>query len=407
MLKPRLKGNGLLDLAPANPDIIYLRDGELVLYKRPDNPVYQCRFKLPDGKWHRVSTHKLSLEHAIPKACDIYDECRYRLRLGLAHATQTFTQIAQTTVQELRAALDAGRGRVVYKDYITCIEKYFIPYFADKKLEEIKLQDVLEFEAWRNRQLRRPPSASTSNTYTSAWNKICETAVAKGWVSERTPIPKLTSGGDKSKPRPAFNRREIDFLLEYMKDWITKGGRLADEFRPLLRDYVELLLYTGIRHGTEAMNINWKHIEWHTDKGVRYIRIWVSGKTGGRWLIAKHRAIEPLQRLWERNVVLKDIPFEQGLETRADQKIFVLSDGYQPPSLTGAFRRLMKDSGLLKSADGQNRTLYSLRHTYATLELLENHTDIHTLAKQMGNSALMIEKHYSKLTATMAADRLA
>jgi len=29
------------------------------------------------------------------------------------------------------------------------------------------------------------------------------------------------------------------------------------------------------------------------------------------------------------------------------------------------------------------------------------------LAKQMGNSATMIEKHYSKLTATMAAERLA
>ena len=68
----------------------------------------------------------------------------------------------------------------------------------------------------------------------------------------------------------------------------------------------------------------------------------------------------------------------------------------------------MKASGLLKdTATGQNRTLYSLRHTYATLELTENRTDLHTLAKQMGTSVGMIEKHYSKLTATMAADRLA
>ena len=44
---------------------------------------------------------------------------------------------------------------------------------------------------------------------------------------------------------------------------------------------------------------------------------------------------------------------------------------------------------------------------YATLGPLENQMDIHTLAKQMDNSALMIERHYSKLTATMAADRLA
>ena len=67
----------------------------------------------------------------------------------------------------------------------------------------------------------------------------------------------------------------------------------------------------------------------------------------------------------------------------------------------------MTDSGLLKNAEGQNWTLYSLRRTYATFELLEHQTDIHTLAKQMGNSALMIERHYSKLTATMTAERLA
>ena len=67
----------------------------------------------------------------------------------------------------------------------------------------------------------------------------------------------------------------------------------------------------------------------------------------------------------------------------------------------------MRDSGLLKDADGHNSTLYSLRHTYATLELLRASADIQTLAKQMCNSASDIEKYYSKLTAIMAADRLA
>jgi integrase len=99
--------------------------------------------------------------------------------------------------------------------------------------------------------------------------------------------------------------------------------------------------------------------------------------------------------------------FEEVFRARIKQKLFRISDGYQPPSLNGTFRRLMRDSGLLKSNEGQSRTLYNLRHTYATLELIEKGTDIHTLAKQMGNSALMIERHYSKLTATMAADRLA
>ena len=177
--------------------------------------------------------------------------------------------------------------------------------------------------------------------------------------------------------------------------------------RPLLRDYVEMLLLTGIRHGTEALGISWKHIEWHTDKDIRYVRMWVNGKTGGRWLIAKHRAVDVLKRLHSRQQTHNGIEFEQLLKERTAHKLFTFSNGYQPPSLNGTFRRLMRDSGLEKDAEGQTRTLYSLRHAYATLELIENRTDLHTLAKQMGNSARMVEKHYSKLTATMAAERLA
>lgn len=117
--------------------------------------------------------------------------------------------------------------------------------------------------------------------------------------------------------------------------------------------------------------------------------------------------MDVLKRLHSRQQTHNGIEFEQLLKARTAHKLFTFSNGYQPPSLNGTFRRLMRDSGLEKNGEGQTRTLYSLRHTNATLELLEHGTDIHTLAKQMGNSAAMIEKHYLKLTATMAADRLA
>ena len=44
---------------------------------------------------------------------------------------------------------------------------------------------------------------------------------------------------------------------------------------------------------------------------------------------------------------------------------------------------------------------------FTTFELFRGGTYIHTLSKQMGNSAAMIERQYSKLTATMAADKWA
>lgn len=398
----------LSQLRYAEPKELYLRDGEVVIHRRPNSPLWQCRFKRQNGTWERVSTKQASIEHAVRVACEMYDETRFRQRLGLAQKSPTFAEIARATLYEMRQELDIGVGKSVYGSYITCIEKYFLPYFQDKRLEEITYTDIHEFEVWRNRQMNKTPRASTLNNFASAWTKLQQTAVNKGWISERISIPRLTAKGLKGKTRPAFTREEIDRLLEFMKDWINHG-RLEIEHltRPLLRDYVEMLFYTGMRHGTEALNICWNNIEWHTQGDKRYLRIWVSGKTGGRWLIAKHKAVEPLKRLHSRQRAVKDISFERLFETRSPERIFVFTDGHQPARIDGAFKRLMRDSGLGRSQDGQMRTLYSLRHTYATLELLENKTDIHTLAKQMGNSAAMIERHYSKLTPTMAAEQLA
>ena len=84
-----------------------------------------------------------------------------------------------------------------------------------------------------------------------------------------------------------------------------------------------------------------------------------------------------------------------------------MEDGTQPYSLNGTFERLLKECNLLKDVAGRNRCLYSLRHTYATLALTDGMVDIHTLARQMGTSVGMLEKHYSKLTATLAAEKLA
>jgi integrase len=395
-------------LASAQPSILYLRDGDVVLYRRSRSLLYQCRYRLADGTWYRVSTRKASIEHAIAVACDLYDEARYRQRLGLAHRAHTFAQIAAITAAELRRKIDASSGKTSNHDYLSCIERYFVPYFGERHIEQLTNSDIVQFEVWRDRQMQRKPKASTLNNFTSAWNKIIDTAVAQGFISERVPVPKLTARGEKGKTRPAFTEQEVLQMFAFMDQWQTKGKFAVEkEIRPLLRDYIEMLLYTGMRHGTEAMGICWNNVEWHTHKDVRYIRIWVDGKTGGRWLIAKHAALDVLQRLHARQTDIQHLSFDELLQQRVTHKLFRFSTGYHPHSFVGTFRRLMRDSGLALTADGQNRTLYSLRHTYATLELLRNSTDIHTLSRQMGNSAAMIERHYSKLTATMAADRLA
>ena len=244
----------LRSLQYAQSSSVQLRDGDVVVFRRADSPLWQFRYRIRNGDWHRQSTKKASLEQAVEVACEAYDLARFRQKLGLAHTARSFAQIAAVALEELRRQIDAARGKTAYDSYVSCIERYFLPYFGDRQFEQLTHQDIVDFELWRDRQMAKKPRASTLMNFASAWNRLRETGVRHGWISPNAKIPKLTTVGMKSVARPAFTRAEIDQLVTAMPDW-TGLGRLPIEkiTRPLVRDYVEMLLYTGMRHGTEAL----------------------------------------------------------------------------------------------------------------------------------------------------------
>jgi integrase len=75
------------------------------------------------------------------------------------------------------------------------------------------------------------------------------------------------------------------------------------------------------------------------------------------------------------------------------------------PFFSATFEQCLKSAELLENRYGAIRTLYSMRHTYATFQIL-NGVDYHTLEKNMGTSIGMLERHYSHLTQTLAANEL-
>lgn len=89
-------------LSPSQTQSIRLRDGEVVVYRRASSLFYPCRYKLADGSWCRQTTGRSSLENAIARACEIYDESRFWQRLGLAHQARSFAHIASICLEELR-----------------------------------------------------------------------------------------------------------------------------------------------------------------------------------------------------------------------------------------------------------------------------------------------------------------
>jgi site-specific recombinase XerD len=58
-----------------------------------------------------------------------------------------------------------------------------------------------------------------------------------------------------------------------------------------------------------------------------------------------------------------------------------------------SFKSFLSKIDLLKGSDNKNRTLYSLRHSYATMRL-EDGAEVYNVAKNIGTSVKMIEQHY-------------
>jgi hypothetical protein len=158
----------LARLQYAQPSSVQLRDGDVVVFRRADSPLWQFRYRIRNGDWHRQSTKKASLELAVAVACEAYDLARFRQRLGLAHNARSFAQIAAVALEELRRQIDAARGKTAYDSYVSCIERYFLPYFGDTQFEQLTHQDIMDFELWRDRQMAKKPRASTLMNFTAA-----------------------------------------------------------------------------------------------------------------------------------------------------------------------------------------------------------------------------------------------
>jgi len=392
---------------PAEQRIHHLRDGAVVLYRRSRSSIWQVRYRLANRHWHRSTTGHRELHYAQQIATTMYDRARFREEMGLPQRTRRFGAAAAQCLRQLEEEIEQGLRPMTNRDYQRVIRKYLVPFFGKYKLTSIDAKLVREFEIWRNQQIGHMPIASTLATHCAAYNRVIQVAVEQGWHSAQSNTARLSRRGAKSRARPGFTVAEIHQLLAFMPTWCEGGHRhTGRQINLSLWDYVELLLTTGMRCGKESMNMLWRHIEWHTGNDQRYLRIWVSGKTGGRWLIAKHRAASALERLAQRQrSVSMSLP--DAIAAQLPQRVFTLDDGSQPYGLAGTFQRMLAAAGLSRDrATGQQRTLYSLRHTYATMELMSG-TDIYTLARQMGTSVIMLERHYSKLTATMAAQQLA
>jgi integrase len=96
---------------------------------------------------------------------------------------------------------------------------------------------------------------------------------------------------------------------------------------------------------------------------------------------------------------------ELGKHPDPDSLVFCHKDGTEIRSFKKSFAALLRGAKVEKDGFGQPRTVYSLRHTYATFRLHQgvNH---YALARNMGTSVAMLEQYYGHTSNVTAADEL-
>jgi integrase len=127
---------------------------------------------------------------------------------------------------------------------------------------------------------------------------------------------------------------------------------------------------SGMRKG-EARQINWRNIIAHK---IRH---------GERMVVCQPGAERYFNRLRKR-----------GRHPEPDDLVFCHADGKPVQEYMG-FKPLLTAAGLLKDGKGKDRTICSLRHTYATLRL-EHGANVYWLKTNMGASVTMIVRHHGQ-----------
>jgi integrase len=316
--------------------------------------------------------------------------------------------VAKLTIRRLEALMASGRGKATYKTYIQAIQRYVIPLLGNHNVDKIDNAVLAKFEKQRMEVMGKTPSASVINNHNAALNQVFDEALERGYMT-KFQVPVLRNDGVKAQRRPDFTLDEYKLLYKKLREWegeARKGNETV--LRGVLREYVLVLANTGIRAGTEAMSLRWRNVSYFEQKGIKYIAMHVSGKTGPREVIARHNTAQYLDRLRRKNPEWSEGSFEEFLQQRKDEYVFRVDGKDMITAYGKMFARFLERYSLLYDVNtGKQRTLYSLRHFYATMALTYDRMSVYTLAQHLSTSVKMIEDHYGHVLLRNKAHEIA
>jgi len=389
---------------------VQIANGRITLYQRDDvkDGVWQCHMSVKGHKGYvRRSTGETDLDKAKERSLQILGELHQRVAQSLPLGKKTFAEVAAGYLRDAETRMNEGRNSAGRYSIIKgTLQRYLVPYFGKRDITLLQKKDLMDYRAWRQAYWvtgpgkdevgkgiaakKKPPAPATLKQEWTVLRGVFLHGQDLGVVPPHV-IALLKHEKNKVNKRPAFTADEYRKLWLFMRQWVkqTDNPRVKAD-RELLRDYVLIMTNSGMRKG-EARPLKWRDVNTYKNEHGEWVTLNVSGKTGSRMVVCQPGCERYFNRLRKR-----------GHHTKPDDLVFCHEDGLPVEDWVG-FKSLIKAAGVEKDTHGDNRTIYSLRHTYATLRL-QNGTNVYWLKKNMGTSVAMIERHYGQTNVLMGIE---
>ena len=362
-------------------------DGTVIIHQREKRdgsilPTWYMRIRipLPQSKGYlRKSTNEINESRATQIALNTYDELYSKVKSGGTLETITYKKLLEMYCEYFpQTPKNRKRNKKYIVNFLSQLKKYPYDYFVKEKnnisIDKINTGMIDDYFVYQMNNTyingrKKEPSLNTISKYAVALGMLFKFAYQRKYIQDEILINKPSY---KDERRPAFSRKEWRSLTVGMRKYV-KSNPQPNHFRSrfYLQHFILVSANCGARVG-EIRLVRWIDIVIEKINSKQVIYAVVNGKTGKREMVFQPSVKTYLDRLKEFREK------ELGKPVPETEVLFCHSDGTPIHSFKKSFERMLNKLKLLYDKEGKKRTIYSLRHIYATFRL-EDEVNPHLL----------------------------
>ena len=354
------------------------------IYLRSDSPRYYGCLRI-DGKYFRKCLHTENKSEAERKLFEWKGEMLSSVDSPLGETGNSFSAHASRLIQKEKRLPPRPSGIEQWTDTNRLLRRTngLLDYFGNRDVNTITVNDIDRF--FEQLPLNNKPlTTSYINKHKNLLKRILDSA-------NRTDIVYPKFRGKKSEPRGYFNYEEYKTLLSEIKklNGVSYTAHNGSEYliTEEMLHFVIFMVGSMLRPTvSEVYSLRYEDIEVKKLKDKEYLEFAINRKN--------------------RKMIVQTLPtsfyaFRDMKILRPDHKEsdYIFAPQYEDRRtamryMSNMFAQILRESKMKKSRLGEERTLYSLRHTSLIFNLSQPNVDLLDIARRADTSMKMIQDYY-------------